>query len=292
MFIRVVEAGSFTKAAREIFISSNAVIKRVNKLESTVGVKLLERSPKGVQVTRAGKKLYEDANRIIDFCNESIVQVRSAAMLDNVIRLGASIMTPIDFIQGLLVQISEKHPEIRIETVFFNNISDDTGLYIPKLGGKVDLVVEAFDETMLDVWNFKGYEISKIPLCAIMSVNHSLAKKECLKLEDLFNETVYIMEQGYCRCFDDFRAEILNGNFPIRIKDFLAYSTDVYNNCAYNNEIVMGLAKDIKVHPLLKRIPVDTDISSSFGFLYSNIPSNNVNRFLKLVDEALKEKKA
>ena len=56
-FICVVEAGSFSKAADKLYISPPAVIKQINLLESSLGVKLFERSHRGLTLTNAGHSL-------------------------------------------------------------------------------------------------------------------------------------------------------------------------------------------------------------------------------------------
>ena len=56
-FIRVAEAGSFSKAAQESFITPTAVIKQMNLLESRLGLTLFHRSHQGLSLTRAGRSL-------------------------------------------------------------------------------------------------------------------------------------------------------------------------------------------------------------------------------------------
>ena len=60
-FIRVAEAGSFSKAAQESFITPTAVIKQMNLLESRLGLTLFHRSHQGLSLTRAGRSLLADA---------------------------------------------------------------------------------------------------------------------------------------------------------------------------------------------------------------------------------------
>ena len=63
-FISVVEAGSFNKAAERLFISPPAVIKQVNLLEENLDLQLFIRTHRGLQLTQAGKSLYQDAKYI------------------------------------------------------------------------------------------------------------------------------------------------------------------------------------------------------------------------------------
>lgn len=59
-FLRVADAGSFNKAAEESYITPTAVIKQINLLETSLDVKLFERTHRGLILTKAGKSLYQD----------------------------------------------------------------------------------------------------------------------------------------------------------------------------------------------------------------------------------------
>ena len=57
-FLCVVEAGSFSKAAEQLYISAPAVIKQINSLEASLGMKLFDRTHRGLVVTEAGQSIY------------------------------------------------------------------------------------------------------------------------------------------------------------------------------------------------------------------------------------------
>lgn len=97
-FISVVEAGSFNKAAERLFISPPAVIKQVNLLEENLDLPLFIRTHRGLQLTQAGKSLYQDAKYIIQYCKDSVTRAKNAMEeTDHIIRIGTSIMTPRSF---------------------------------------------------------------------------------------------------------------------------------------------------------------------------------------------------
>jgi transcriptional regulator len=60
-FLRVADAGSFNKAAEESYITPTAVIKQINLLEESLGVKLFDRSHRGLCLTKAGRSMYQDS---------------------------------------------------------------------------------------------------------------------------------------------------------------------------------------------------------------------------------------
>ena len=69
-FLRVADAGSFNKAAEESYITPTAVIKQINLLEESLGVKLFDRSHRGLTLTKAGRSMYQDAKYIIRYCRD------------------------------------------------------------------------------------------------------------------------------------------------------------------------------------------------------------------------------
>lgn len=64
-FVKIVEAGSFSRAAGTIHVAQPALSQQVAELEEEVGLKLLHRTPRGVQPTPAGEILFERASSIL-----------------------------------------------------------------------------------------------------------------------------------------------------------------------------------------------------------------------------------
>ena len=94
-FIVVADMGSFNKAAEALYITPPAVTKQINLLEKDLGLKLFNRTHRGLALTEAGKSLYRDAKYIIQYCKESVERARKAMEeKDNIIRIGTSLMTP------------------------------------------------------------------------------------------------------------------------------------------------------------------------------------------------------
>ena len=109
-FVRVAEAGSFNKAAESLYITSTALIKQINLLESELGLRLFNRSHRGLTLTKAGESLYKDAKYIIEYSRESVERAK-AAMLEEtqIIRIGTSPVMPAQMLMDLWPKIIEKH---------------------------------------------------------------------------------------------------------------------------------------------------------------------------------------
>ena len=87
-FLRAADAGSFNKAAEESFITPTAVIKQINSLEESLGVRLFDRSHRGLQVTPAGASMYKDAKYVIQYCKESVARAEQSGKSGTEYRCG------------------------------------------------------------------------------------------------------------------------------------------------------------------------------------------------------------
>ena len=132
IFVRVVDAGSFSAVARRQRIGQPAVSKAVVQLEEWLGVSLLMRSTRSVVPTEAGRIFYERAKRTIEEADEAVMAARgSASGLTGKLRVSTSIcFGRLDVIPNLSAFLAE-HPDLDIELVL-----DDRN---------VDLVNEGID---------------------------------------------------------------------------------------------------------------------------------------------------
>lgn len=125
-FLRVADAGSFSKAAEETYITPTAVIKQINLLETSLGVRLFDRSHRGLTLTPAGRSLYLDAKYIIQYCRDSVTRAQNAMQEDgSVIRIGSSPMTPAQLLVGLWPKIHECYPDIKFQIVPYENTPEN-----------------------------------------------------------------------------------------------------------------------------------------------------------------------
>src|SRR5260221_11337949 len=78
-FVSVVEAGSFSGAAKQLRIGQPAVSKTIAQLEERLGARLLLRSTHGLTPTEAGRNFYERAKRGIEEADGAQIAARGAA---------------------------------------------------------------------------------------------------------------------------------------------------------------------------------------------------------------------
>jgi DNA-binding transcriptional LysR family regulator len=131
-FIRVVETGSFSGAARQLRVGQPAVSKTVAQLENHLGVKLLTRSTRGLTPTEAGLGYFERAKRAIEEADEAELAARGAGTgLKGRLRVCAAVTFARIHLIPLLPQFLAQHPDLNLEVVL-----DDR---------QIDLVQEGID---------------------------------------------------------------------------------------------------------------------------------------------------
>ncbi len=283
-FLKVADAGSFNKAAEQSYITPTAVIKQMNLLEADLGVKLFERTHRGLKLTKAGSSLYDDAKYIIQYCKDSVTRAKNAMQADtDIIRIGTSPMTPAQILVELWPKIHALCPEIKFQLVPFENTPENAREILKNLGHNIDVVAGIFDETMLGVRQCAGFEISRQPLCCAVSVHHRLADRHRLKVQDLYGESLMLMHRDWSLYVDRLRDDLWQNHSQIHIVDFDFYSVDVFNRCENSNDVLMAVEAWENVHPLLKVIPVDWEHTIPYGLLHAPQPSETVGRFLSTV---------
>ncbi len=220
-FLRVADAGSFNKAAEEAYITATAVIKQINLLEDSLGVKLFERTHRGLILTKAGKSLYQDAKYIIQYCKDSVTRAKNAMQEDNaVIRIGTSPMTPAQLLMQIWPKIQEQCPDLKFQIVPYENTPENAREILANLGKNIDVVGGIFDETMLDLRRCAGLELSREPFCCAVSILHRLAAKDKLQIQDLYGENLLLIHREWSHYVDQLRDDLWRNHPQIQIVDF------------------------------------------------------------------------
>ena len=136
-FVRVVDAGSFSGAAKQLRVGQPAVSKAIAQLEERLGVHLLLRSTHGLTATDAGRNFYERARRAIEEADEAELAARGAAgTLSGRLRVcGPLTFTRLHVMPSLSTFLAE-HPALDIDVVL-----DDRDIDLIAAGIDVALLI-------------------------------------------------------------------------------------------------------------------------------------------------------
>ena len=131
-FVRIVDAGSITKAAEQLNPVKSAVSRRLADLEKRLGVSLLTRTTRTQTLTESGKSYYQQSLRIIDDVAEleSGIQVSNCALAGR-IKIAAPLSFGLDHLGSALRKFNELHPDILFDVDFNDR--------------KIDIIESGFD---------------------------------------------------------------------------------------------------------------------------------------------------
>ena len=116
LFVRVVETGSFSRAARDLQVTQPTVTRQVAALEERLGVRLFNRNTRRLSLTDDGRLCYARAQQLLETFDETETVARSArAELRGRIRLATSIAFGRRVVTPLLLQFMQQHPQLQID---------------------------------------------------------------------------------------------------------------------------------------------------------------------------------
>jgi DNA-binding transcriptional LysR family regulator len=124
VFTRVVELGGFSTAARAFRMTPSAVSKLVARLEVRLGVRLINRSTRKLQLTPEGSAFYERALRILDEISAAEREAAIGATPSGLLRVNTSVPFGLRLLLPLLPEFAKRYPEIKVEVVLTDLVVD------------------------------------------------------------------------------------------------------------------------------------------------------------------------
>ncbi len=281
-FITVVDCGSFAKAAGVLYISSTAVMKQMNSLENHLDLKLIERTPAGIHLTEAGAVIYRDAKFLIDYSRKSVSAAKAALHAnDTTFCVGTSLLNPAKPFMDLWYRVNKEFSEYKLHLVTFEDNHEGILSEIEKLGEKFDFLIGVCDsQKWLSRSSF--LPLGRYKKMIAVSREHRLAEKNCIDIEDLYGETLMMVQRGDSGVNDFIRNDLEKHHPEIHIEDTPHfYDLSVFNRCAETGNVLLTIECWQDVHPGLISIPVNWDYSIPYGLLYSMEAPEDVLRFVQ-----------
>jgi LysR family nitrogen assimilation transcriptional regulator len=136
-FISVARNRSFTKAAEELFVAQSALSRQIKKLEDELGVQLLTRHAKGVELTRAGVALMERADPLIHMVRQIKAELGASTEPEGHLSIAVPPGAGLQFAGDFLQAFSAAFPKVSIHLLDGASASLQEWL----LNRKVDIAV-------------------------------------------------------------------------------------------------------------------------------------------------------
>ncbi len=124
VFVRVVESGGFSAAARFFGMTPSAVSKLVTRLEQRLGTRLINRSTRQLQLTPEGCALYERGIRVLADLDEAEYCAGMHSTPRGRLRINANVPFGHHFLLPLMPEFLEQHPDISLDVVLTDEVID------------------------------------------------------------------------------------------------------------------------------------------------------------------------
>ncbi|WP_433716646.1 LysR family transcriptional regulator [Nocardia sp. CA-084685] len=184
-FTVVVEHGHFGRAAEALHLTQPSLSRQIHRLEQQLGVRLLDRGPQGSRLTEAGEVFLPQAKALLRTADRVVTQTRAAARSDRVTigYTGNLIITPV------VREMRQRHPdaEVRAQHVSVTDVPDAL------LDHRVDALVSRLP------FPTEGLHVTILydePRVVLMPVDHRLAGREYVTLDDIADEPVPRLRQS------------------------------------------------------------------------------------------------
>lgn len=128
IFARVLEAGSFSKAAEQLGIAKSSVSKKITELEKEFGVRLIQRSTRKLNVTEEGQALYrrcKQINQELEMAKDELTLYRKAPQ--GTLRISTSPLFGNAVIAPLIPDFQRQYPEVNVELHYSQQLEDLIG---------------------------------------------------------------------------------------------------------------------------------------------------------------------
>src|SRR5947207_10618300 len=163
VFAKVVESGSFAKAADRLGLSTSGASRQVAELEAHLQTRLLNRTTRRVSLTESGRQFYERAVQLMADLAEAEQEASSAAVVPRgTIRLTTSVNFGVRHVAPAIAEFLERYPDVRFDVSLSDRVVDlvEEGLDLAiRIGAPVadNLVARKLGETRMVPCASPGY---------------------------------------------------------------------------------------------------------------------------------------
>jgi DNA-binding transcriptional LysR family regulator len=197
VFVKVVQAGSFSRAARLLGMPNSTVSAKVSLLEKRLGATLLQRTTRKLRLTEQGETYYRRSVKAVEelhAAERELAEARNEAR--GVLRLTAPVEIGHSLLPSLVRVFSRKHPHVEIDLRITNRVLDllEEGIDLAIRGGKLKdsrLIAKRFSLGHFALWASPSYLKTKPKLTR----PEDLGQHDCLKFS-LFKNEAFELTDG------------------------------------------------------------------------------------------------
>jgi LysR family hydrogen peroxide-inducible transcriptional activator len=257
--VAVADTRHFGHAAARCFVSQPTLSAQLKKLEEYLGVQLVERQPRRIQLTEAGQAIVARARRMIE-AGEEIMTLATQQRDPLAGRLRLALLPTIGPYLLPLVAARIRKALPRLDLLLYEH---QTGPMLERLHtGEIDagiLALPVHEDGLVQ------REIYAEPFVIALPAGHALSKRASLKAQDLDGETLLLLEDGHC--LRDQALDVCSHSGAHEKQDFRATSLETLRQMVASGGGVTllpelasrgayGTARGVAIVPFTRPVPV------------------------------------
>lgn len=212
-FLAVAEEGHMGRAAARLHLSQPPLTRHIQALEEKIGVPLFMRTPKGMQLTDAGRTLLEETPNLLALAQQALERTRLAGQgLIGQLDVGLFGSGVLDVIPRILARFHQERPEVKI---VLHNLTKDAQLQALR----ERRITVGFNRLVPEEAGISVETVLREPMVVAVAASHPLAVRPSLRLPDLDGVPLILYPNVPMRGLaqevaDAFRAE----GVPLRVE--------------------------------------------------------------------------
>lgn len=188
IFNIVAKSQSFSKAAKELFMTQSAVSQAIKQLENSLDIALFERTSKGVNLTEVGNILYKYTSSAMELLQTGLLRIENLKTLDDgELKIGASDTISTHFLLPRLEMFHKLYPNIKIKII--NRVTTETIELLKN--GKIDI---AFGNLPIEDESIEIIECMKVHDTFVAGNDYQKYKDKVFSYEDIAKLPLILLE--------------------------------------------------------------------------------------------------
>ncbi|WP_412989579.1 LysR family transcriptional regulator [Pediococcus siamensis] len=267
-FLALAKSQNFTEAADLLYISQSTLSKRIQKIETQLGVQLFDRTTKSVKLSDYGYIYLQYATKIVELENNCLEQINETVAHGNSLNIGA-------------IPSIGQYGITQIITRFIQNSNVHVKVITAPSGKLEKLLYKhecdlAFIRDVSEEYTFQKVPYTTDHMVAVLPKNHHLANYKSIKIGQLKNDNFLLQPRGsrpYNNCItlcehNGFTPNVLYTDDQVEnILEFVASGMGI--------SLLMEKLVD-KTNPNIITVPVFPDVTSKIFLCY--MPDSNLTK--------------
>lgn len=283
-FLSVVETGSFSAAADDLYISQSSLSKQILALEKDLDVQLFDRSKRKISLTDAGKIFHKYALSFADVHRSMLVELADFRKTTPSLSIAAIPVIAQYGITSYMAQFKTTHPGIS-----FNLEEREAATVLPALSqNKYDLAFVRDYGMSTDQYSM--LEVIRDKLIVAVSRNHRFAARETLSLSELSNENFIMFNKGTL-VYELAVNACRSAGFEPRVFYSTLRGASIVGLVASNSGVALMMEKvlDYYRHTDVVAIPLEETVESKIvvAYLRNKKLSKSARAFIRFMERSL-----